>query len=118
MSKITKLEVQKNNKQKVNLYLDDEYFTRLYLDTCVKYGLKAGLEIDKIRLEDIIKESEKHLALNFAINYIGSALKTRKQIKDYLVKKEFNEDCIDYVLEKLIEYNYINQYNVLKPPLI
>jgi len=87
MVNITKVEIQKNNKQKVNIYVDGEYYDKLYLDTCVKYSIKSGLEIDKARLDSIIEESNKHLALNSTVKYISSALKTKKQIKDYLKKK-------------------------------
>ncbi len=108
MAKITKVEIQKNNKQKVNLYIDNEYYNKLYLDTCVKYSLKAGIEIDLQELDKIIEESDKNLALNSTVKYISSALKTRKQVKDYLKKKEFGEEVVEYVLDKLEEYKYID----------
>ena len=108
IAKITKIEVQKNNNQKANLFLDEVFFSRIYLDTCVKYGLKSGLEIEEDKLKQIIHESEKKLAVNFAVNYIGSAIKTRKQIRDYLKKKEFDAESIEYVVSKLEEYKYID----------
>lgn len=108
VAKITKIEVQKNNNQKANLFLDEVFFSRIYLDTCVKYGLKSGLEIEENKLKQIIDESEKKLAVNFAVNYIGSAIKTRKQIRDYLKKKEFDAESIEYVVSKLEEYKYID----------
>lgn len=108
MAIITKVEVQKNNKQKVNLYLDNEYYNRVYLDTCVKYGLKVGLDVDESKLEEIILESEINIAFNMAINYVGSALKTRKQITDYLKKKEFADCVTKAVVDKLVDYKYID----------
>ena len=113
MAKITKIEVQKNNKQKVNIYLDNEYYARMYLDTCVKYGLKSGIQIDTNKLDEIIKESEKNMALNLAVGYVSKALKTQKQVSDYLKKKEFNSDIIEYVLTKMIEYKYIDDEEYL-----
>ena len=113
MAKITKIEVQKNNKQKVNIYLDNEYYARMYLDTCVKYGLKSGVQIDTNKLDEIIKESEKNMALNLAVGYVSKALKTQKQVSDYLKKKEFNSDIIEYVLTKMIEYKYIDDEEYL-----
>ena len=40
--------------------------------------------------------------------YIGSSLKTQKQIRDYLRKKEYSDDTIEFVMSKLVEYNYID----------
>ena len=108
MAIITKVEIQKNNKQKVNLFLDDQYYNRVYLDTCVKYGLKVGKNIDIEKLEEIIFESEINLATNMAINYAGSAIKTRKQISDFLKKKDFTEPIIKAVVGKMEEYKYID----------
>jgi len=114
MGKITKLEVQKNNKQKVNLFIDDEFYSRVYLDTCVKYGLKVGKEIEEEKIKQIIAASEKELALNFVAKYVTNALKTKKQVRDYLKKKEFDTDIIEYVMDKLIEYKYIDDINYIK----
>ena len=113
MSTITKVEMQKNNDQKVNLYLDGEFYSRVYLDTCVKYNLKSNIEIDRERLDNIIAESEKNLALNFSARFVNRSLKTAKQVRDYLRKKEFDEDIIDYVMEKLNEYGFINDDNYI-----
>lgn len=114
MGRITKLEIQKKNKQKVNLYIDDEFYSRLYLDTCVKNGLKVGLDIEDEKLKNIISESEKVLALNFVAKYVTNALKTKKQVIDYLKKKEFNDEVISYVMEKLQEYKYIDDVNYIR----
>ena len=40
MPKITKLEVQKKNKERFNLYLDNEFEMGIDIDTLVKFNLK------------------------------------------------------------------------------
>ena len=114
MAKITNVEVQKNNKQKVNIYLDGEYKARMYLDTCVKYGLHAGVEIEEDRLNELVLESEKVMALNLAVKHVSTALKTKKQIVDYLKKKEFQPEIIDYVVDKMLEYRYIDDMEYIR----
>jgi len=108
MVTITKVEIQKNNDQKVNVYVDGEYYNKLHLDTCVKYGIKAGKKVDLDDLHSIILESEKLLALNLCAKYVTGALKTRKQVRDYLKKKEFEDEIILHVLDKLTDYKYID----------
>lgn len=111
---ITKLEIQKNNESRVNLYLDDKFFCGVSLELVVKEHLKVGNEIDNEYLQNLILEDEKSKALSKAVKYIGSNLKTCKQIRDYLKKKEYNLITIDYVIEKLQEYNYIDDENFAK----
>ena len=40
MPKITKIEVQKNNKERFNLFLDEAFEMGIDIDTLVKFNLK------------------------------------------------------------------------------
>ena len=42
MAKITKIEIQKRNKERVNLFLDDEYAFSLSTELVYKEGLKTN----------------------------------------------------------------------------
>ena len=108
MAIITKVEVQKKDKNRVNLYIDEEFYCGLDLDTCVKYGLKKDLELSDEKLKIVIFDAQKNDAFNKSVNYLGSALKTKKQLRDYLKKKEFSEEIIEYVIEKMVEYRYLD----------
>lgn len=108
---ITKLEIQKNNKDRVNLYLDEKYYSGISLELVIREHLKVGLDIDEEHLENLILEDEKGKALAKAIKYIGTNLKTAKQLRDYLSKKDYNRNTINYVLDKLMEYNYLDDEN-------
>ena len=106
--KITKLEVQKNDKNRVNLYVDDKFYSGIPAELVYLEHLKTGLEIDEKDLKKIIFENEKSKAMSRVTKYIGSSLKTQKQIRDYLRKKEYSDDTIEFVMSKLVEYNYID----------
>ena len=108
MSIITKLEVQKNNETRANLYLDDKFYSGISIELVIKHHLKKGVEIDSQELDEIILQDEKDVALGKAVKYISSAFKTTKQIKDYLYKKEYAAPTINYVIDKLIEYKYLD----------
>ncbi len=108
MLTITKVEVQKKHNDRVNIYVDDEFYSGLNLDVCVKEGLKAGVELTEEKLNQIILDSDKVVALNKTVKYMQSALKTTKQIRDYLRKKEYSKIVVDYVIDKLNEYKYLD----------
>ena len=111
---ITKIEIQKSNDERANLYLDEKFFSGISLELVVKEHLKVGMEIDENKLTELILEDEKGKALAKAVKYIGSNLKTEKQLRDYLKKKEYNFATIDYVMDKLKEYDYLNDENFAK----
>ena len=47
-----------------------------------------------------------------ALNYIEVKLRNRKEIVEYLKRKEFNNKCIDYALEKLDKLNRILYWDI------
>lgn len=108
MSEITGLEVQKKDDKRVNLYLDDKFYAGVSIELIMKYHLRKGMEIGEEYLSQIILEDEKGKALDKAVKYISSTLKTARQIRDYLRKKEYNPQTIDYVIDKMIEYKYLD----------
>lgn len=111
---ITKVEIQKNHDNRCNLYLDDEFYAGVSLEVVVKYHLKAGVILEKQELDNLILEDEKGKALSKAVKYLGANLKTKKQLRDYLKKKEYNPQTIDFVISKMEEYDYLNDENFAK----
>ena len=106
--KITKIQRQKNNPQRFNIYADGVFFTGMGEEEIVRLGLKEGDIIDKSVLLSGIREDEFLRALNKAGEYIGGGRKTQKQAEDYLSKKGFGEEIILRVMERLKEYRYID----------
>ena len=111
MIKISKIEVQKNHNDRVSLFVDDEYYVSMYLDTAVKYGIKQGVEIEEDILQKYLTESEQNIAFAKAFKYMDTALKTKKQMRDYLKKKGYDNIVVNNVIEKLEGYNYIDDKN-------
>lgn len=79
----------------------------LFSEIIVKYSLGVG-EIDDEKFKRAVKESMEKIAFNVAVKYASSKLKTEKQIRDYLYKKEFKKATILPVIEKLKEYGVID----------
>ena len=106
--KITGLKVQSKDKNRCNLYIDGDFKCGISVEATYKYGLKIGAEITNDMLNEVIFSSQKSQALTKAINYVSKSLKTKKQVKDYLLGKDFNIDIVYFVIDKLKEYGYID----------
>lgn len=111
---ITDITFQVKNKKRCNLFIDNEFYCALSYETVLKNYLKKSLEIEKEKLEIIVKENEKQEALNRAITYISKNLKTKRQVKDYLIGKGYSEEIAWYCIDKLKEYDYINDVEYSK----
>ena len=80
---------------------------QIHSDIIVKYGLAVG-EFDDAKFELAKQESDQIIALNLVTKFLSSSMKTEKQIKDYLYKKEFKYKTINLVVEKLKEYKLVD----------
>ena len=114
MATITKIEVQKNNKERANIYIDDKFYAGVNIELVMKYGLKKGQELSDDLFNQVLFEDLKSEAFNKAIKYIGNSLKSIKQLKDYLKKKEYPDEVVGFVIDKLCEYKYLDDYNFAK----
>ena len=103
------LSLKLKSKKEVNVFVAStdigEY--DLFSEIIVKYSLVNG-EIDDEKFKRAVKESMEKIAFNVAVKYASSKLKTEKQIRDYLYKKEFKKATILPVIEKLKEYGVID----------
>ena len=108
MQKITAITAQEKNKERVNLFVDGEFFAGVSLETALKLRLKVGDDADAKRLNEIITETERTDGLKKAADYALKTLKTKRQVKDYLLKKGYSEETVWYCVDKLKEYGYID----------
>jgi len=108
MRKITAITAQEKHKERVNLFVDGEFFAGVSLETALKLRLKVGDSVDETRLNEILKETERTEALQKAADYALKTLKTKRQVKDYLLKKGYSEDTVWQTVDKLKEYGYID----------
>ncbi|MBO4251629.1 MAG: RecX family transcriptional regulator [Clostridia bacterium] len=114
MKKITAITAQERKKDRVNLFVDGEFFAGVSLETVLKLRLKAGDEVEESRLKEILSEAERTDAVQKAADYALKNLKTKRQVKDYLIKKGYSEETAWYAVDKLKEYGYIDDVEYSK----
>ncbi|MCH5152053.1 MAG: RecX family transcriptional regulator [Clostridiales bacterium] len=108
MPKITDMQIQKNNKTRANVFIDGEFAFALEMFTVMKLGLKIGQEVSEEKLSEAMLDSEKSVAFERAIDYLGRGMKTVKQLKDYLVKKSYPPEVVEHVVNRLKDYRYLD----------
>lgn len=108
MPKITDMQIQKKNKTRANVYIDGEFAYALEMLTVMKLGLKIGAEVSTERLSEAVADSERSVCFDKAMNYLSRGLKTAKQMREYLVSKGYDTQVVNYVINKLLDYKYIN----------
>lgn len=105
---ITKIEFQKKNDNRVNIFLDGEFAFGLNADLVYEYKLERGKEIENDFIEDVLKAEEKKKAENYSLILLSSRVRTEKEIIQKMKLKGYEEDTIQGVIKKLTELGYIN----------
>lgn len=114
MNIITKIEVQKRNKERVNIYIDNEYSFSLSTELVYKEGLKTNENIDLEKIKSIAKEDDYIKCKNAALKIVEKSYKSEKELKDKLLLKGYDNLTIDKTLNFLKEYNFLSDINYVK----
>lgn len=104
--KIEKYELTKKNKY--NVYLSNGEVITLDERVITENELLLKKEIDINLYNKVNRESRIYELVDISIKYISVRLRSIKEIKDYLNKKEEDENTINEVINKLIKLGYLD----------
>jgi regulatory protein len=116
---ISKIEQQKRNKNRFNIYLSDEgkaeeYGFSVDEDLLVRMRLSKGMEVDQLAIMEIQYRDHVQKAFQSAVNYLSYRMRSESEIVAYLTEKEWEEAVIDEAMHKLREYKYVNDEEYAK----
>lgn len=114
MSKITKIEQCKRNKERVNIYIDEEFAFAIYTELVYRFGLKVNDEVDRDKLIEIAEIENLSKCKDSALKTIERSYKTEKEIRDKLLSKEFDETTVEKTISFLKEYAFIDDLKFTK----
>lgn len=96
---ISKIEPQKR-KGRYNVYINEEFAFGVDEEVLIRFGLTKGLHVNEELQKQIENEDSFYKAYQKTLNYLSYSLRTEKQLKDYLIKKELSH-FTDRIIEKL-----------------
>ncbi|MCL4389773.1 MAG: RecX family transcriptional regulator [Patescibacteria group bacterium] len=105
---ITKLEYQKKDPNRVNVYVDEKFAVGLETNDIIKLGLARGQEISQKQLNGIIGASEFGKLFNTALNFLSYRPRSEWEVQHKLKFKSQNAKLVDAVVEKLKGMGQIN----------
>jgi regulatory protein len=103
---ITALEPQKNNPDRINVYINDQF--AFGISRYVGAWLKQGETLSDARIQQLMDEDQHEKALQRALRYIAFQPRAEKEVSDKLRKIGFGEDVIGPVMLELREKNYLD----------
>lgn len=97
--KITALQVQKKNPNRVNVYLDGEFAFGLARITAA--WLAVGQTLSARKVEELLKADSVEVAMQRALHLLSYRPRSEKEVTDHLRKHETPEAVIDQVVDRL-----------------
>jgi regulatory protein len=106
MRKITAIQVQKRNPNRVNIHLDGEY--AFGLARIVAAWLQVGQPLDEEKIAKLQAEDARERALQQALLFLSYRARSEKEIRQNLGKHEIPEVVIEETLERLRRDGFVN----------
>ena len=104
--KIVKYTKLKNGQYK--LTFDNDTNALLHEDLILKYALLINKELNNKELERMLEENNLYVAYDLALKYLKTKMRSTKEIREYLIKKDFKTEYIDKAIELLEKQKYLN----------
>ena len=108
------LKYEKEKKNNYNIYLDNGEVITLNENVITENELLLKKEIDNRLYSKLNIDNKIYELYESAIKYIGIRLRSIKEIKEYLIKKENDVEIINRVCNKLLESNYLDDERFTK----
>ena len=103
---ISRLQLQKKNKERVNLFLNDEYAFSLALSLAM--GLKKGQVLTPAEVTALQADDEIKRAYAAALNLLGYRARSTTEVEQRLRQRDFSERSIAQTIERLLREGYLN----------
>lgn len=106
--KVTEVAVQKNNPQRVNVFVDGSYCFSLDEAEAVLKGIKQGRELSEKDIKNLLMDSEFGKARDVALGVLSRKSVTSSDLLAKLKEKGYADIIADEVINELTSLGYID----------
>ncbi len=103
---ITALAIQKKNKERVDVFVDNTYAFVLSLNAAL--NLKKGQILSDKEIAQLKFDDQAGQAYQSSIHFLSYRARTRQEIKQYLEKKNFKTEAIEIAIKRLSAKGYLD----------
>ena len=106
--RITALEPQLNNPERINIYVDGRFLLGINATIVLQMGLQLDQELLPDQLEHLRIQEAEQQAVDRALNYLSYRPRSREEVRRYLRRKETPPEVIEAALARLDRLDYVN----------
>lgn len=114
MQTITKIGRQKNNTERYNIYLNEQYAFAVDENTLIKYDLQKGKILEQLEIDEIQYDDEIAKAFNKGLNFLSYQMRSEFEVRTKLVAAGHGEAVVQEALHKLTKLGFLNDESYSK----
>ena len=103
---ITRLKIQQKNKERVNIFLDEEY--AFSLELMLAAGLRKGQQLTEAEITALQADDERKRAYAAALTFLGQRVRSQTEVAQRLEQREFTPEAIAQTLARLQQEGYLD----------
>lgn len=103
---ITALKIQERNKERVNVFVDDQF--AFAITVMVAATLRKGQYLSDPEIEGFKSGDQLDKAYDHAVRYLGFRPRSQAEVERYLREKEYPPEVIVQTLERLRQQQYVD----------
>lgn len=107
------IEEIKRGKKSYTLVVNGETIKNVNIDVALSYSLQEG-EMDGERFKEFLKENDMQNAKAYLYSMIARKSRTVKEARDRLYEKGFHKDAVEYAINTVSSYGYLNDEEYAK----
>lgn len=103
---ITRLQIQQKNKERVNIFLNEEY--AFSLELMLAAGLRKGQPLSEAEIAALQTEDEQKRTYAAALTFLGQRVRSRAEVEQRLQQREFTPEAIEQTMTRLQQEGYLD----------
>jgi regulatory protein len=112
--KITDIKAQVKRAGRYSIFVDGKYSFSLSENELLNLGLKIGQEFDRQGLEKLKKTAIEDKVYMRSLDLILRRKRSEWELRDYLRRKDYEEETAQKVIDRLREKGYVNDEEFAK----
>lgn len=106
--KITSIKQQVKRQDRYSVFVDEKYAFSLSQGALLDQAIHIGLEVTGDSLQALKRASQLDKAYSLALSYVARRMRSEWELRDYLKRKDYDEDAAEYIVGKLSGFGYVD----------
>lgn len=112
--KVTDIKQQVKRSGRYSIFVDEKYSFSMSESELIASGIRIGKEYSQTELEELQNRAVLDKAYMRCLDLLARRARSEWEIQDYLRRKDYDEEIIEPILNKLSNANYVDDTTFAK----